>query len=128
MRTGKARQICANHHAVYCAICGLTQMSVLDVAHLDNQPGNDEPDNLAWLCKTHHRMLDCGLYPMAGVKMLRDHWTAWHQAGAKPDHGLYIKDGAIKAAKTRRASEIARRAAATRAARKAAAKTLPDTV
>ena len=38
-----------------CAVCGLTQ-DALDVAHLDNDPTNNDPDNLAFLCKTHHWM------------------------------------------------------------------------
>ena len=43
-----------------CAVCGLTLETCLTVAHLDHQSANNTPDNLAWLCWTHHWMYDCG--------------------------------------------------------------------
>jgi hypothetical protein len=56
-----------------CAICEIEIDPVLQAAHLDNNPGNNEPDNLAWPCPTHHWMTDHGLYPVTAIKMLREH-------------------------------------------------------
>lgn len=113
MRSKIAPRRCRENHRVLCAVCGITQEAVLDACHIDQNPANDDPDNLVWLCKTHHRMMDCGLYPAAGIKLLRDHWNS---NGTEPNHLLYIKDGALKAAATRRKSATARRAWATRRA------------
>lgn len=116
IRSRKAPLICRAHHRVLCAICGVPHEAVLDACHIDQNPSNDAPDNLVWLCKTHHRMMDCGLYPPEGIKLLRDHWN---RNGTDPNHLLYIKDGAKRAGATRRKSSIARRAWTTRRAKQA---------
>lgn len=99
-----------------CAVCGIALRPVLDVAHLDQDPANDAPDNLAFLCKTHHWMVDCGLYPIDAVKLLRDNWQRWNDAGKPIDHSLRMKDAGEKAGKTRRRRAAARKAVATRKA------------
>ena len=99
-----------------CVVCGISQEGVLDVAHLDGDPLNDNPDNLAFLCKTHHRMYDMGLYPVEAIKLLREHWQ---RTSGKPDHSLYMKDAGVKAAKIRKKSAAARKAWVTRRTRDA---------
>lgn len=56
-----------------CAVCGLELEAALQVAHLDQQAGNNAPDNLARLCATHHGMLDAGLYPVEAIRLLQAH-------------------------------------------------------
>lgn len=80
---------------------------VLDVAHLDNDPANNDPDNLAWLCKNHHRMVDDGLYPIAIVKALRAEWNRHRGVG---DPKRWMKDAGAKAATARRRSAGAKKA------------------
>jgi hypothetical protein len=94
-----------------CAVCGGTH--VLTVAHLDHDAANNSPTNLAWLCWTHHRMYDAGLYPVGAIRQLQAHWQA---TKGVPDYRAVMKDAGAKAAKTRasRMSEIAARAHATR--------------
>ena len=123
-RAPGARKTCKAHYPyMCCSICGLSMEAVLDVAHLDQDPSNNNPDNLAWLCKTHHRMFDCGLYPVGGIKMLQDHWQQWHANGAVADHSIYMKDAGIKAARTRKRKIAAKKAVATRMA---ATKVMPE--
>jgi predicted restriction endonuclease len=57
-----------------CLICGLELKAALELAHLDHHAGNNDPDNLGWFCSTHHRMYDCGLYPIEAIKLMRAHW------------------------------------------------------
>jgi predicted restriction endonuclease len=70
-RQGEARKIA---HQAYpfrcCVICGQQMEVSLVVAHLDHHAGNNDLDNLAYLCGTHHWMYDCGLYPIEAVKLL----------------------------------------------------------
>ena len=88
-------------------MCGLQLPAALTVAHLDQKPGNNDPDNLAYLCGTHHWMYDAGLYPIDAVKRLREHWQ---KTKGKPDHKGRMKDAGVKAALTRKKSAAARRA------------------
>ena len=99
-----------------CAICGMGADTVLEVEHLDQDHSNNEPDNLAWLCKTHHWMHGARLYPTQGVKLLRDHWQA---TKGIPDHSARMKDAGSKAALTRKRRAAARKAVATRRAQTA---------
>jgi hypothetical protein len=92
------RVLCRTYDFHGCAICGIEIEAVLQAAHLDNDPGNNDPDNLAWLCPTHHWMTDHKLYPVTAVKMLRDHWE---KTRAEPDHAAVMKDAGPKAAATR---------------------------
>lgn len=41
-----------------CVICGLQIEASLTVAHLDHHTGNNDPDNLAYMCGTRHWMYD----------------------------------------------------------------------
>lgn len=120
-RAPGARKLCGAAHAPFCAICGLSLPWALDVAHLDQQPGNNAPDNLAFLCKTHHKLFDIGFYPLEMVTFLRDRWTAYRDGAWKPDHKLSLKDAGAKAAETRKWREAGRKAHETRRKKKAAA-------
>jgi hypothetical protein len=74
-RQVEARRVAAATYPFRCcAICGLEMPTCLTVAHLDQNGANIDPDNLAYLCATHHWMCDAGLYPVAAIKLLRDHW------------------------------------------------------
>ncbi len=111
-RGGRARKVADDTYPYRCCVvCGTIIETVLDVAHLDNDPTNDDPDNLAFLCKTHHWMYDVGLYPIRAVKLLRSHWQKTH---GEPDHSIRMKDAGEKAAATRRRSAAAKRAWKTR--------------
>jgi hypothetical protein len=55
-----------------CSVCG-TQYA-LDAAHLDGKPANNDPANLAWLCKSHHWLFDHHGLPVVAIKILRDWW------------------------------------------------------
>ncbi len=96
-----------------CCVCGLKLATALDLAHLDHDAGNNDPANLAWLCKTHHWMYDAGPYPREAVQMLRAHWQ---KTKGKPDHSARMKDAGRKAAETRKRSQAARKAWETRRA------------
>lgn len=76
-----------------CVICGVQMDAVLELAHLDQHAGNNDPDNLAWFCGTHHRMYDCGLYPEAAIKLLR---ARWQETKGVPDHKPRMKDAGGK--------------------------------
>jgi hypothetical protein len=101
-----------------CAICGETREMILDVAHLNNDPSNNDPDNLAWLCKNHHRMVDDGLYPIEIVTKLRAEWNR-HQGVGNPTR--WMKDAGAQAARTRKRRSAAKKAVAERRRRAAAA-------
>ena len=94
-----------------CALCGLQVPTCLAVAHLDHNPGNNDPDNLAHLCHTHHWMHDAGLYPTAAIVMLRDHWQ---MTRGVPSHKARMKYAGRKAATARKKSAAARKAWRTR--------------
>jgi hypothetical protein len=81
------------------------------VAHLDLQAGNNDPDNIAYLCGTHHWMYDAGVYPLEAIKLLRAHWQ---KTEGKPDHKPRLKDTGAKAARPRTRSASARKARRTR--------------
>ena len=93
-------------------ICGNSLAAVLTVAHLDQDPGNNAPDNLAWLCGTHHWMFDAALYPVEAVKLMRAHWQ---KTQGVPDHSGRMTDAGARAARTRARRRAAEKAAATRA-------------
>ena len=111
-RQGEARKVAAEHYPFRCCVvCGLQLPASLTVAHLDHKPGNNDPDNLAYLCGAHHWMYDAGLYPLEAIKLLRAHWK---ETGGKPDHRLRMKDAGVKAARARKRSTAARKAWETR--------------
>jgi hypothetical protein len=96
-----------------CVVCGLQIQTCLMVAHLDQNAGNNDPDNLAFMCQTHHWMFDAGLYPIEAIKLLRSHWQS---TGGVPSHKARMKDAGAKAARSRLLSTRARKAWATRRA------------
>ncbi len=93
-----------------CAVCGLEIATCLHIAHLDQNAGNNAPDNLARLCPTHHWMYDAGLYPVEAVLLLQAHWQ---KTGGRPCHKARRGTGA-KAARTRKRSAAAHKAVVTR--------------
>lgn len=110
----EARRVLSNA-APYkcCAVCGLTLATCVTIAHLNHDAGNNTPENLAWLCQTHHWMYDAGLYPVEAIRLMQRHWQTTQ---GQPDHKPRMKDAAARAALTRapRAREIAARAVAAR--------------
>jgi hypothetical protein len=90
-----------------CAVCGIQLPASLDVAHLDQNGGNNKPDNLAFLCHTHHWMFDGGLYPIEAIKMLRAHWQ---ETKGVASWKARMKDAGPKAALRRKRREAARKA------------------
>jgi hypothetical protein len=97
-----------------CCLCGQTVGEQL--AHLDHDASNNDPDNLAWLCNHHHWLYDIGLFSITALKLQRDHWQTMK---GKPTNA-FMKDAGKKAAATRATkgigSEMARKASATRRA------------
>ena len=93
-----------------CAVCGLQITTCLQVAHLDQNAGNNVPDNLARLCPTHHWTYDAGLYPIEAIRLLQAHWQA---TKGVPDHKR-MRPAGVKAARTRKRRTAARKAVATR--------------
>ena len=89
---------------------------VLEVAHLDGNRANNSLSNLAILCPTCHRMHDIDLLPTDAVIRLRDEKR-------KARWSKLTKDAAKKSIETMRKTPgrleaIAKKAAATRRARK----------
>lgn len=118
-RQAEARRIAAQHWPYRCCvICGDTFVAALQLAHLDQNAGNNDPDNLAWLCGKHHWMFDCALYPIEAVKMMRAHWQV---TKGVPDHTGRLKDAGKKAGRTRTRQAAARKAVITRRQRQVAA-------
>ena len=97
-----------------CVVCGLDLQTGINVAHLDQNGGNNDPDNLAYLCGTHHWMYDAGLYPIEAIRLLRAHWQ---KTQGKPDHKARMKTAGADAARTRKRKASARKAVETRRAR-----------
>lgn len=111
-RQGEARRVVAERYPYKCCVvCGTTFEPALAVAHLDHDAGNNDPDNLAWMCGTHHWMFDAALYPLTAVKALRAHWQ---EAKGVPDHSGRMKNAGARADRTRAGRAAARKAAATR--------------
>ena len=94
-----------------CVVCGLQIPTCMTIAHLDHNAGNNEPDNLAFMCQTHHWMYDAGLYPIEAIRLLRGHWQTTKGA---PSHKTRMKDAGAKAARTRKWRAAGRKAVATR--------------
>jgi hypothetical protein len=111
-KQGEARRVAAAAYEYRCCVvCGLQLPTCIMIAHLAQNGGNNDPDNLAYLCGTHHWMYDAGLYPIEAIKLLRAHWQ---QTKGKPDHGPRMKTAGADAAKTRRRRAGARKGVETR--------------
>ena len=109
---GQARRIAATAYEYRCCVvCVLQLPTCLMIAHLDQNGGNNDPDNLAYLCGTHHWMYDAGLYPIEAIKLLRAHWQ---QTKGTPNHSPRMKTAGADAARTRRRKAAARKAVETR--------------
>ncbi len=116
--TNAARRAAAQAYPFKCCVvCGLQFEAVLDIAHLDHNPGNNDPESLAYLCRTHHWLLDAGLYPLEAIRLMRAHWQANRD---KADHSARMKDAGATAARTRKRRVAAHKAVATRRAQDAA--------
>ena len=62
---GEARRVAREHYPfVCCVVCGLEIKTCLTIAHLNHDAGNNDPDNLGYLCWTHHWMFDADFYPI----------------------------------------------------------------
>lgn len=96
-----------------CVVCGLQIPTCLTIAHLDHDPSNNSPDNLARLCQTHHWMFDAGLYPIEAIKLLRAYWQ---RTQGIPSHKARMKDAGVNAARARKRGAAARKAWQTRKA------------
>ena len=112
------RKLAFEKYAPICVHCGFGIKEVLEVAHLDCDPQNCDASNLAILCPTCHRMHDIDLIPTDAIIRLRDEKR-------KPRWAKLTKDAAKKAIETKllnpeKMKEAARKAAATRRARKVA--------
>jgi hypothetical protein len=102
---GEARRIArAAYPYPGCCICG---NQCVELAHLDHDSSNNDPDNLAWLCPTDHFRFDRGLIPLDGLKRFRSH----QQRIKGKQTTLFMKDAGIKAAATRAALGIGRQIA-----------------
>ena len=101
------RKIAFDTYENMCAVCGFGIEDVLEVAHLNGDRENNEPDNLAILCPNCHKMLDIDIYPTETVRLLRDRpkKVKWKKR---------MKDAGRKAAETRKRKAIARKAVETR--------------
>jgi len=111
------RKLAFQAYAPICVHCGFGVREVLEIAHLDGNRQNNALSNLAILCPTCHRMHDIDLIPTDAVVRLRDdkrkaRWSKLTKDAAKKAIATMRKTpGALEAA--------ARKAAATRRARKA---------
>jgi len=111
-KQGIARRVASAAYPVRCCVvCGLQIPTCITVAHLNHNAGDNDPDNLAFMCQTHHWMYDCGLYPIEGICLLRSHWQ---QTKGAPSHKARMKDAGAKAARARKRTASARRAWVTR--------------
>jgi len=111
-RQAIARRVATAAYPVRCCVvCGLQLPTCLTIAHLDHNSGHNDPDNLAFMCQTHHWMYDAGLYPIEAVRLLRAHWQ---QTKGIPSHKARMKDAGAKAARARKLSARARKAWTTR--------------
>lgn len=120
-RTGlpNYRKLALAAYVPICVYCGFGIKEILEVAHLDCDPENNDLANLALLCPTCHRMHDVDLIPTDVVIRLRDEKRTVRWA-------KLTKDAVVKAVATKRntpelLAEAGRKAAATRKARRAAA-------
>lgn len=58
------RRLLLQHFPAECAVCGLTEETILEAAHIipDSEGGPSNVSNGHLLCPNHHRALDAGLY------------------------------------------------------------------
>ncbi len=57
-----SRKIAQDHYNNHvCVWCGYGNPKIVEVAHIDRKRNNNKPENLVFLCPTHHREYDTGL-------------------------------------------------------------------
>jgi hypothetical protein len=96
---GEARRVAMATYSVRCCvICGLQIPTCVTIAHLDHNASHNEPDNLAFMCQTHHWMYDCGLYPVEAIRLLRAHWQ---ETKGIPSHKARMKNAIDAGERTR---------------------------
>ena len=84
-RQSEAYRVAADKYSFRCCVvCGLQVPTCLTVAHLDHAPGNNDHDNLAYLCHTHHWMYDAG-FAAEAIELTRAHWQ---ETKGEPNHAL----------------------------------------
>ena len=82
-----------------CAWCGMRSDHALELAHIDHNALNNDPDNLVWLCANDHKSLDTALLDVTALKFQR---ARWQITKGVPDHKPRMKDAGVKAVATRR--------------------------
>jgi len=98
------RKLALGHYQnrVYCVHCGFGIVEVLEVAHLDGNRKHNDPDNLAFLCPTCHKMHDVDIISTETIREMRDRprVVRWSKR---------MKDAGPKSAKTRKRRQAAQR-------------------
>jgi L-lactate utilization protein LutB len=90
------------HNRIYCVHCGFGIVEILEVAHLDGNRQHNEPDNLALLCPTCHKMHDVDIISTETIREMRDRprIVRWKKR---------MKDAGPKSAETRKRRQSAYR-------------------
>lgn len=104
------RKAAFDKYGSLCAYCGFGIRNVLEIAHIDGNPNNNDLTNLVVLCPTCHRMHDIDLISTEIMIEIRDRPKV-------PNQKKRMKDAGAKAWDTRK-----RRAEALRRKRRTAAK------
>ncbi|MCX7012017.1 MAG: HNH endonuclease signature motif containing protein [Candidatus Sumerlaeota bacterium] len=101
------RKIAFDTYGPVCAHCGFGIPAVLEVAHIDGNRENNDPNNLVVLCPNCHKMHDLDLISTNTIIQMRD----------RPkivDWSKRMKDAGVKAALKRKRRAAARKAVVTR--------------
>jgi len=101
------RKIAFGAYDPLCAHCGFGVPAVLEVAHVDGNRQNNDPNNLAILCPNCHKMHDLDLISTETIIQMRDRpkIVKWSKR---------MKDAGKKAALKRKHAAAGRKAAETR--------------
>ncbi|NWK09567.1 HNH endonuclease [Marine Group I thaumarchaeote] len=77
---------------------------ILEVAHVDGNHKNNNPENLCWLCIKCHRLFDIDLITIEQLLPRRDFVETMPKANWKK----LMKDAGAKAARTRKQNQMKR--------------------
>ena len=101
------RKLAFENYDPFCAHCGFGIPDVLEVAHIDSNRDNNDPQNLVILCPNCHKMHDLDLISTETIIQMRDRpkIVVWSKR---------MKDAGKKAALTRKRRTAARKAVLTR--------------
>jgi len=66
------RKLAFENYAPVCAHCGFGISSVLEVAHIDGNRGNNDVNNLVILCPNCHKMHDLDIISTETILVMRD--------------------------------------------------------